>query len=407
MRHPGIWRLSTVIALVAASASSAVAQQTEPPTREAAIEQDQAEKAKTLHPYVPGKTEELLNRARRPPGQRRPRWHPFFESAYSGGGFTLGAGYAHHVSAYNMLDVRGSYTITDYKRVEAEFIAPRLFNRRGRLVGPRRLARGDPGRLLRHRDERHRWTTARTTVFKQPYGSATLDVLADATLLMLGAGSSCPSGRSGPARGRSPRSRPSTRRRRCRALGPRSRICTRRAPSASTGAPRPATRGAAASTASRCTTTPTTTSEFGFQQVDYEAIQHIPILREAWVISLRGLAADRVQQGRSADPVLHAAVGRRRIHRCAASAAGASAIRTACCFRRSGASWSTASSTRPFFYDAGQGRRAHGGSRPQRPEERLRLRRPLPRTVRHAAAHRAGEEQRRHSASSSRSSAVF
>ena len=32
---------------------------------------------------------------------------------------------------------------------------------------------------------------------------------------------------------------------------------------------------------------------FGFQQVDYEAIQHFPILREAWVISLRGLRARR------------------------------------------------------------------------------------------------------------------
>ena len=30
--------------------------------------------------------------------------------------------------------------------------------------------------------------------------------------------------------------------------------------------------------------------QFGFRQVDYEAIQHFPILREAWVISLRGLA---------------------------------------------------------------------------------------------------------------------
>ena len=29
----------------------------------------------------------------------------------------------------------------------------------------------------------------------------------------------------------------------------------------------------------------------GFQQVDYEAIQHFPILREAWVISLHGLAS--------------------------------------------------------------------------------------------------------------------
>src|SRR5262249_31658866 len=28
---------------------------------------------------------------------------------------------------------------------------------------------------------------------------------------------------------------------------------------------------------------------YGFRQLDYEAIQHFPILREAWVISLRGL----------------------------------------------------------------------------------------------------------------------
>jgi len=29
---------------------------------------------------------------------------------------------------------------------------------------------------------------------------------------------------------------------------------------------------------------------YGFNQVDYEVIQHIPILREAWVVSLHGLA---------------------------------------------------------------------------------------------------------------------
>jgi outer membrane translocation and assembly module TamA len=31
-------------------------------------------------------------------------------------------------------------------------------------------------------------------------------------------------------------------------------------------------------------------SKFGFRQVDYEVVQHVPILRDAWVISLRGLA---------------------------------------------------------------------------------------------------------------------
>jgi hypothetical protein len=31
-----------------------------------------------------------------------------------------------------------------------------------------------------------------------------------------------------------------------------------------------------------------TDSAFGFELINYEAVQHIPILREAWVISLRG-----------------------------------------------------------------------------------------------------------------------
>jgi len=29
---------------------------------------------------------------------------------------------------------------------------------------------------------------------------------------------------------------------------------------------------------------------FGFREIDYEVIQHVPILREAWVVSLRGIA---------------------------------------------------------------------------------------------------------------------
>ena len=58
------------------------------------------------------------------------------------------------------------------------------------------------------------------------------------------------SGRRSPARGRSRRSRRSTRLRRCPAWARKSPTCTRRARSGSTGARRPATRAAAASTAS-------------------------------------------------------------------------------------------------------------------------------------------------------------
>jgi hypothetical protein len=31
-----------------------------------------------------------------------------------------------------------------------------------------------------------------------------------------------------------------------------------------------------------------TDSRFGFKQIDYEAGQHIPLLRESWALSLRG-----------------------------------------------------------------------------------------------------------------------
>ncbi len=60
-------------------------------------------------------------------------WHPFFQSAYSGGGFTLGAGYLKHVGAYNTLDLRGSITPSGYKRTEAQFLAPALFGRQATL----------------------------------------------------------------------------------------------------------------------------------------------------------------------------------------------------------------------------------------------------------------------------------
>ncbi len=158
-----------------------------------------------------------------------------------------------------MLDVRGSYTIKGYKRAEAEFIAPRLFHRRGALslLGGWREATqvGFYGLGTdTSKDDRTNYG------FQQPYGSATLDAVADAPAAdaarRRGAVAVDATTRRGHA---SRRSRPSIRRRRCPALAPRPPTCTRRARSASTGAPHPAIPAAAASTASRCTTTPTAT----------------------------------------------------------------------------------------------------------------------------------------------------
>jgi hypothetical protein len=45
----------------------------------------------------------------------------------------MGAGRAWHVSSYNIFDFRGSYTPKNYIRLEAEFLAPRMFQRRATL----------------------------------------------------------------------------------------------------------------------------------------------------------------------------------------------------------------------------------------------------------------------------------
>ena len=100
-------------------------------TRQAAIEREEAAKATEVHPPVPNKGEKVFERLDKVLQGGRLTWHPFFENAYSGGGFTLGVGHVNHLGAYNMVDVRGSYTIAGYKRAEVEFLAPRMFYRRG------------------------------------------------------------------------------------------------------------------------------------------------------------------------------------------------------------------------------------------------------------------------------------
>ena len=66
-------------------------------------------------------------------------------------------------------------------------------------------------------------------------------------------------------------------------------ICTRRCPAASTGGRRPATRGAAGSTRSTYHNYADRDETYSFDRLDAEIVQHMPILRENWVVSLHGL----------------------------------------------------------------------------------------------------------------------
>ena len=289
MRSVGMWRLFTVIALAAGTATSVVAQEPQATTREETIERAQAEKDKNLRPYAPGKVEALFNRVEDILVNGVPRWHPFFDSADYGGGFTLGAGYAHHVSPYDLLDVRGSYTILGYKRVEAELTAPRLFHRRGALSllgGWREATQGAFYGLGMDTslDDRTDFD------FRQPYGSATLTLWPARRLLMLRGGVELSRWSLRPAEGQFP---------------PVESLYT---PATLPGVGTETTYLHSQGTAGLDWRTSPGYSRrggfygvtlhdytdrderFGFRELDYEVIQHVPILREAWVLSLRGIA---------------------------------------------------------------------------------------------------------------------
>jgi hypothetical protein len=219
-----------------------------------------------------------------------PRWHPFLENADYGGGFTLGAGYAHHVSPYNLLDVRGSYTILGYKRVEAEFTAPRLFHRRGSLsvVGGWREATQSAfyglgmDTSLNNRADFD---------FQQPYGSGSLTLWPTRRLLMLRGGVELSQWSQRPSEGTtfpsvetvySPRTLPG--------LGTKTTYLHTQGTVGFDWRTSPGYSRRGGFYGVTLHDYADKDERFGFQEIDYEAIQHIPILREAWVISLRAIA---------------------------------------------------------------------------------------------------------------------
>jgi hypothetical protein len=270
------------------SALAQAQQQSEPQTRAGQIEEQQA--AKEVRPYRPGKAEKWLDYAESTLTTGS-GFHPFFISAYSGGGFTLGAGYLKYVSPYNTLDVRGSLTFSGYKRIEAEFINPQLLGWPATLsvLGGWRDATevGFYG-IGTNTSQENRVNYS----FEQPYASTLLTVRPGRRYWLLAGGFEFSQWNSGPSDD-----------------GDHPSIDTVYTPDTLPGLgaqpvylhtqgtvgidSRPALdyarRGGFYGVTFHDYTD--TDAEFGFTQIDYEAIHNIPVLREAWVISLRGRVA--------------------------------------------------------------------------------------------------------------------
>jgi len=288
MRCLGLSSLLTLAALTG-SGGVAQAQQPEPRTRQATIEQAQAEKLKILSPYVPGKAERLAARAESILTGQGPHRHPFFESAYPGGGFALGAGYMWHAGAYNFVDVRGSYSLSNYKRAEIEFVAPRLFHRRGEmsLIGGWR----DATQVAFYGRGTDTSTDDRTNYrLKRPYASGLLTLRPTRRYLLLRAGVEWTRWSQEPGLGTFPSIEtvytPAT----LPGLGADPFYVHTQATAGVDWRTSPGYSRRGGYYAITGHDYHDRDKAFGFQQVDYEVIQHVPVLREAWVFSFRALA---------------------------------------------------------------------------------------------------------------------
>jgi hypothetical protein len=107
------WMLAVAVAGSMAG-ESLVAQQ----TRSDEIAQQQAQKATDLRPYTQGRVEETIENLRRRMLEEPSGFYPVFGSVYSGGGFTLGAGYRRLFAENAQWYVRGLYSFKNYKLIE-------------------------------------------------------------------------------------------------------------------------------------------------------------------------------------------------------------------------------------------------------------------------------------------------
>ena len=300
-------------ASIVCMAGAASAQQPAPDTRAGRIAAQQQEKSKQLKHYEPNKAEVWVKKLEQQFITGSLRWHPFFQSAYAGGGFTLGAGYAAHVSSVQH-DRRSRQLHVQRLQTDGESSS----RRRGcsTAAGPcgaRRLARGDAGRLLRDWHRQHLADDRTNYSFQQPYGSAMLERASGAELVharrrrrILPVGPA-------PGRGHDGRrSKRSTRPPRCRAWAPRSPTCTCRAQPPSTGAPAAGYSRRGGSTAPRSTTTRTPTTSTASSRWTTTSSSTAALTRRLGAVAARP-GRDHLRERRRGDSVLHAAGPGRRL----------------------------------------------------------------------------------------------
>ena len=106
------------VALCAAATVTLPAAARAQETRTGEIAQKQEEKAARAETWTPGAVERFLTQLEESFTSPPNGFFPVFGSVYPGGGFTLGAGYRHFYQREAVWEIRGLYSIKNYKLIE-------------------------------------------------------------------------------------------------------------------------------------------------------------------------------------------------------------------------------------------------------------------------------------------------
>ena len=283
------WRVLAAAAAVGFMAAPAAGQaESGPATRAEVIAERQAAKAEALEPEEPSAAEALVTTVRTVLFESPSGFYPLVDSVRSGGGFAAGGGYRRYYRGDTYWDLHGLYSIRGYKQVELGTASVADTPAPGRFQFAIRTGWRDVTRLAYYgvgmdtavedrTNSRVQETYAGGSVRGRPHKWVALRAEADVERYVLGPG-----------------------------RGPHPSIETVHAAAAAPGLGGTSSFARVGGTAAfdwRESPGYTKTggyygatlqawlnrdSAYAFERLDVDVAQHVPILRETWVLALRG-----------------------------------------------------------------------------------------------------------------------
>ena len=290
--------MAAAAAIGGMTAAGAAAQTAgEPATRAAAIAARQAAKAETLAPEQPSAAETIVTAAQSVFLGQPGGWYPLAGSVRSGGGLALGGGWRSYYRGDTYWDVHGLYSIRGYKLVELETSSAADAAAPGRAVFEARVGWRDVTRLAYYglgmdtavedrTNARLQETWAGGSVSGRPQRWIDLRAEADFEHYALGAGQGAqPSIETADGA--------------ATVAGPGADVSFLRVGGAAgfdwRQSPGYTRTGGYYGAGLQAWVDPEET--FSFQRLDVDLIQHVPLLRETWVLAFRGSARTILDDG--------------------------------------------------------------------------------------------------------------